>query len=197
MLNPVYCTGCGKRIEVPAGFTRSKMRCAECGVFNEVPKEAQVEKAKTDTDHRGEGTLTSEAEAARPRTAKTVAEDPDIFTMKDVEPPPQPKPKPKPKAEPERDILVKGTEDDDGNPYQVTGDAATKRCPECEKKIEKTAIVCIHCGYNFESKQKKERTFEPVDQLWEVGYPFQKRLSIFMVLQVINFVTLVVSACMG
>ncbi|HLQ43765.1 MAG TPA: hypothetical protein VK137_03470, partial [Planctomycetaceae bacterium] len=39
MLNPVYCSGCGLRLAIPPGHAKSKLRCAECGVFNEIPKE--------------------------------------------------------------------------------------------------------------------------------------------------------------
>src|SRR5262249_45972669 len=192
-----YCKGCGKRLEVPEGYTRSKMRCADCGVFNDLPKAAGAKtksgkSAKSDPEEDTRLTIPSD------RTPQPEDEaDTAVIPWKADDPPPKPKARPKPETEAEREILIQGTEDDDGNPYQVTGDAPTKHCPECDKKITKVARVCVHCGYNYDTKQKKERTFEPVDREWETGYPFRTRLMIFAGMQVVNFVLMLAGAILG
>src|SRR5204862_246914 len=91
-----------------------------------------------------------------------------------------------------REVLIHGTEDDDGNPYHVTGDIATRRCPECKKKVDVRREVCGHCGYNFETQEKAERTFEYIDREWESGWAFQKRIAVFVAMQVVNFILFIV-----
>src|SRR4051812_32844848 len=124
------CKGCGKRLEVPEGYSRSKLRCAECGVFNDLPKPASP-KAKSKAKAKDEDDTRLSIPNDRTPAPDDEA-DTDVIPMKAEDPTP-----PKPTAEPERDVLIKGTEDDDGNPYQVTGDVASKYCPECDKKITK------------------------------------------------------------
>lgn len=197
MLTPVYCNGCGKRLDVPAGYGRAKMRCEDCGVFTELPKEVR---------EQGQA-----AEAESPPASPGRAE-PQVVRAAKPKTPPKPKPAPAAPANddgyqfvddteddkpPTRETLIAGTQDDDLNPYTVTGDAPTKRCLECERKVEIAAKVCVHCGYNFESKEKAKRTYQPIDKTWESGLPFEKRLMIFIGLQVVNFVTLVASVIGG
>ena len=93
--------------------------------------------------------------------------------------------------------MIHGTEDDDGNPYHVTGDIATRRCPECKKKVDVRRAVCGHCGYNFETKEKAERTFEFIDREWESGWPFQKRIGLFVIFQLVNLIIFMSLAIMG
>ena len=84
----------------------------------------------------------------------------------------------------QRELLLQGTDDEwDHNPYAVRGDVPTARCPECGKAIHEGVSVCKHCGVDFEAKKKAERTFVPVDRQWENGWPLQKRVAAFVVLQ--------------
>jgi hypothetical protein len=180
-------------LEVPEGFTRSKMRCAECGVFTNLPKETRRGKAAEPPASEEMERKKKQARPA-PKDEDRDEDDRDVIPMKAEAPPPKPaaSQKAQPDAEPERDVLIQGTEDDDGNPYQVTGDVVSKRCPECNKKIEKADRICVHCGYNYDNKQKKERTFQPITEQWEAGYPYQTRFAIFIGVQVVNFVILAV-----
>ena len=202
MLGPIFCHGCGQRVEVPEGCTRSKLRCPECGVFNELPKGDRAAAKPTRTqnaepDDAYAALLEPGPPVARPAPPE---EDPaGVYAFQE-----EPKPKPAPKAEPkppakeeEREVLVHGTEDDDGNPYQVTGDVPTKTCPECDQKVERRAKTCVHCGFHFESGKKAERTYQPINRDWESGWPLQKRIVAFVVLQVVNFVTLVAALIGG
>ena len=98
---------------------------------------------------------------------------------------------------PEREVLIQGTEEEDFNPYTVPGDAATKRCPECEKKTALHDKVCAHCGYNFETGEKAVRTFQSLSYEWEGGWPLQKRAFVVIALVVIDFVSLVALTIAG
>jgi hypothetical protein len=42
--------------------------------------------------------------------------------------------------------------DDDGKPYGVTTLDLTPRCPHCANELEDGAVVCLHCGYNTQSR---------------------------------------------
>jgi len=190
MLTPAYCNGCGQRLEVPAGYSKSKMRCGECGVFTELPKEVREQGQEARTPN---GAKQDKPEPPRParRLAPAAEELPAVteenYKFIDEEPPA------KPTAPPNREVLIQGTEEDDLNPYTVTGDVPTKRCPECDKKVEIRAKVCVHCGFNFESGVPGKRTYQPVERLWENGWPLEKRVMLFVAFQVINFLTLVAS----
>jgi hypothetical protein len=98
---------------------------------------------------------------------------------------------------PEREVLIQGTEEEDFKPYTVPGDAATKRCPECEKKTALRDKVCSHCGFNFETGEKSTRTFQSLSYEWEGGWSLQKRAFVVIVLLVIDFVTLAVLMIAG
>jgi hypothetical protein len=85
-------------------------------------------------------------------------------------------------------------EDDNGQPYAIPrGEIRTRRCEECGKEINAQAHVCVHCGYDARKKEKAERTFHPLDREWEAGWPFERRMVVFVVLQAINLGTLVLS----
>jgi hypothetical protein len=47
-------------------------------------------------------------------------------------------------------------EDDEStsNPYGVTEEYLGPRCPECANAMEEGDIVCLHCGYNTQSRQR-------------------------------------------
>ena len=85
-------------------------------------------------------------------------------------------------------------EDDNGEAYDVPADEIkTRKCVACGKDIDGEAILCVHCGHDARSNTKAERTFQPIDREWEAGWPFQRRLSLFLAIQVVNVLTLVVS----
>jgi hypothetical protein len=93
--------------------------------------------------------------------------------------------------EPEREVLIEGTEEDDRNPYRVTGDIKTQLCPECHKAIDYRENFCVHCGFNLQTGEKKKRSFQPLNLVWENGWPFQKRLTAFFICQAINLVLVI------
>src|SRR5262249_27348691 len=39
----INCTKCGEKIELPAGFAKPKVRCADCGYYPEVPADKRTE----------------------------------------------------------------------------------------------------------------------------------------------------------
>src|SRR5207245_3327939 len=124
---------------------KTKLRCAECGVFNEIPKEVLEALAA----------VAPPAAPARPQATSEPDPEPseELYGfLKEPEPPAPPpvvgeKPAEAPKPKPEkkkpvsddeapREVLIHGTEEDDGNPYHVTGDIATRRCLACKKKVD-------------------------------------------------------------
>lgn len=50
---------------------------------------------------------------------------------------------------------VDDDDEEDGNPYQVTGLTEGYRCPECANEMEsEDAIICLHCGYNTVTRER-------------------------------------------
>jgi hypothetical protein len=102
---------------------------------------------------------------------------------------------PKPKAPPHK---WADDEDDNGDPYELPPEEVkTRACINCNKQIELLAVVCVHCGYDAEKKQKVERTFEPIDRTWESGWPLHRRLMILLGFQILNAITLAFGLAVG
>src|SRR5262249_52434284 len=66
--------------------------------------------------------------------------------------------------EPEREVRIEGTQEDDRNPYRVTGDIKKKLCPECQKSIDYRENFCVHCGFNLKTGEKSKRNFQPINR---------------------------------
>lgn len=88
--------------------------------------------------------------------------------------------------------------DDNGRPYTLPADEKPKRkCEGCGKEIDQLAVVCVHCGYDAQAKKKVERTFTPIDRTWESGWPFERRLAVFLGFQALNGLTVLLSLVVG
>jgi len=88
--------------------------------------------------------------------------------------------------------------DDNGQAYALPPDEVkTRPCESCGKQIDVIAVVCVHCGFDAQAKKKVERVFAPVDRTWEAGWPFQRRLAVFLAFQGLNVFTLLLSAVVG
>jgi hypothetical protein len=72
------------------------------------------------------------------------------------------------------------TDEDDGQSYGVTGDAATAPCLSCRKPLPLAALVCNHCGFNQQTGETLQRVYKKLDKQWEAGLRFQTRLAIFL-----------------
>jgi DNA-directed RNA polymerase subunit RPC12/RpoP len=81
-------------------------------------------------------------------------------------------------AEPE----VTGTHADDGNPYPITG-ARDQKCPECGKFLPPEAVLCVRCGFNLQTREKAVKVYDEVEREWETGWPYRRRLRVFIVAQ--------------
>ncbi|MBO0698231.1 MAG: hypothetical protein J2P46_07545, partial [Zavarzinella sp.] len=78
-------------------------------------------------------------------------------------------------------------DESDSLPYRIPPeDVKTRPCGECGKSIDIHAVVCVHCGFDAETKRKAERTYQPIDREWEAGWPFRRRLTVFLIFQVLN-----------
>ena len=83
-------------------------------------------------------------------------------------------------------------EDDDGRPYALPPEPVKMRaCEGCGKRIEAASVVCVHCGFDARQQAKAQRVFQPIDRTWEAGWPFQRRMTIFLAIQALNLVTIV------
>jgi hypothetical protein len=74
--------------------------------------------------------------------------------------------------------------DDDGTPYGVS-EKLNYRCQECGRVLHGEVVLCPSCGFNHATGQKVERVYEPVARKWEAGLPYERRLRLFIVTQVV------------
>lgn len=89
-------------------------------------------------------------------------------------------------------------EDDNGEAYELPPEEVkTRACASCGKQIDLLAVICVHCGYNAELKEKVERTYQPIEREWESGWPFNVRLAIFLAMQSLNVASLAFSFFIG
>ena len=89
-------------------------------------------------------------------------------------------------------------EDDNGLPYTLPPEPVkTRDCEGCGKKVVASAVVCAHCGYDARQKAKAERTFEPIDRTWEAGWPYRRRMTIFLAIQALNVAIVAMSLAGG
>jgi hypothetical protein len=123
----VTCPECDNTIKASAEVEGKKVRCKSCGgVF--------VARAASDPA-AGIATKPGAKPAAKP-AAKAPA--------KPASPAPPP---PKPTDDDD--------EEDGSNPYGVTEEDLTPRCPHCANELESAeSVVCLHCGYNTVTRQQ-------------------------------------------
>ncbi|WP_232056265.1 zinc-ribbon domain-containing protein [Tuwongella immobilis] len=72
--------------------------------------------------------------------------------------PAKPKPAPASPPPPPPPAHTDDDEDNDANPYGVTSEDLTPRCPHCAKELDsENAVICLHCGYNLRSRVRTEQ----------------------------------------
>lgn len=123
----ITCPECEKQITAPVTLDGKKIRCKGCG--------------------------------------HTFVVRADVGEKDEPGPPAKPKPKPAAKAKPapqparakakaKAKAPGKPADDDDPNPYQVTDIDLTPRCPHCAGDMEPGDVICLHCGYNTQTRMR-------------------------------------------
>lgn len=196
-MNRVNCQNCGGKVDVPAGYGRAKIRCPECGYYAAVPEEL-----------RGSGESPEPAEPPVARPAVVRPDPPAAVPSSKAKPSADPRDS-RPNFESDKPAgppLLAGTQeesDDDVQPYAVPG-VGTKPCPHCRGDLPLDATLCVHCGLELSTGTRaRQRSYQPIDRLWEEGFPLKLRWQIFAVAQGINVLLMLISfaaegwACVG
>ncbi|MGL4554504.1 MAG: hypothetical protein ACRC33_25350 [Gemmataceae bacterium] len=81
--------------------------------------------------------------------------------------PPEPKKPEAKKPEPKKP----GADDEDANPYGMTFEDLSARCPECANQMEsEDAVICLYCGFNTytreRSRTRKVKDISGFDVFW-------------------------------
>src|SRR5262249_60105546 len=119
--------------EVPADYTRARMRCPECGVMCDVPPpEARKPAPKRSAPRR----------APSPEPAPTPPVEPSPPAM-ELPIPLAPEAPPSSLPPLEEDF---GTDEDDGKPYRVAGPKGRK-CPDCGAFTRPAERQCPPCAF--------------------------------------------------
>lgn len=90
--------------------------------------------------------------------------------------------------EPENQILIPGTQKDDGKPYGVLGKKPPPMCPECRESLNEGDPVCPRCNFNHKTGKHVPKAFPVFDRTWEPGVGLRYRLIALGVCQAMNIV---------
>src|SRR5262245_17924841 len=92
-----FCTGCGQRQDVPAGYSKGKFRCSECGVIFELPPD--IREMARNVPAEEERTATTATARKKPRVKQTEADAAaDLLLAPEEAQKPRPPSPPSPRA---------------------------------------------------------------------------------------------------
>jgi ribosomal protein L37E len=81
----------------------------------------------------------------------------------------------------------------DDRPYEKA-EGAIRECPHCHATVNPEAKACSACGFMLAKKARPIN--EPLERRWETGWPFRRRLTIFLICQAL-VLTLFASGFVG
>jgi hypothetical protein len=190
MSTSITCPGCGFAFQVPDGADLASVSCTFCGAAVARPAARRPEPAPAPLPPPAAPPRRRPAPAPQPAAAPATPPR----TARAAEPRRAPPPPPPPDDDEDEDnYRLAGTQEEDNEPYPVFTDAPPRPCPSCGKPLARRAAACTHCGLDLSSGEKVVRTYEPIKKEWEAGWPYQRRLQTFVVLQAINGVTFLFS----
>ena len=185
----VTCANCGDRVDVPAGYTRAKIRCPACGYYAEVPAEVRGELVPN-------AAPTDPFDAPRVPAGRRSAPEPPPAIAGRARANPNPRDT-RPVFDADHGTgtpLLEGTQDeDDDKPYAVPG-SGLKPCPHCRGQLPTDAAFCVHCGKDLTTGAKTERNFQPVNRTWEEGFSHQLRMQLLVLCAILDAASLLVLA---
>jgi DNA-directed RNA polymerase subunit M/transcription elongation factor TFIIS len=131
----IACPECDKQMKAPAAAEGKKVRCKACGAIFVAVVEVEVVDEVDEVDEVEEVPAKKPARKAPP-------------------PPPSKKAPPPPAKGGPAKSPAKNDEDDD-NPYGLTFEDLSARCPECANLMaSEDAKVCLYCGFNTETRER-------------------------------------------
>jgi hypothetical protein len=156
----VVCPTCDKHLNVPAEVQGKRIRCKNCqSVFTAKPaagakaaKPAPSAKSTPKSSPRTKPNAPAAPAVKPPGAFEQVDATPYTFLSEDA----SPHPAPVPKAEAPKPAAKKKLLDEDQNPYGLTQMELASRCPHCAKELEEDAVICLHCGYNTQTRARAQ-----------------------------------------
>jgi hypothetical protein len=122
----ITCTGCNKESMGPVTLQGKTIKCKACGTVFTVPAATGIKTSAAEARRR-------ESEPEPVMEVEQAEDDVAAFAVKAEE------------------------EEEDGpakNPYGITEVTFAPRCPNCAEDMEEGDVVCLHCGYNIETREK-------------------------------------------
>lgn len=118
----ITCPECDKSLRAPREVLGKKIRCKGCGATFS----ARAARAADDRDDDEDDARPPARPAKKAPAAKPVAAAPKKDKPKDT--------------------------DEDATPYGVTHEYLGPRCPSCANAMEEGDRICLHCGYDTETR---------------------------------------------
>ncbi|MFO0847626.1 MAG: hypothetical protein U0871_03560 [Gemmataceae bacterium] len=208
MSNRVNCQNCGAGIDLPAGYSRAKIRCPGCGYYAEVPADKRSAEDAPASAAVGQAVPdvsapTRPAQPDRPDESpapRRAAQPAAPAVARRVVAKPQPNPRDRrpffDPDEPSGPNLLDGTQeesDDEVKPYAVPG-TGLKPCPHCRGELPYHANFCVHCGKDITTGAKADREFQSISRQWEEGWSLQLRMQVLVLAVILDVIALVVLA---
>jgi hypothetical protein len=156
------CPKCQAQLRGPAGLRGKKARCKKCGHTFVVGAPSGKSAAPAPAAPRKSGPAPAPSNPADddgPAMYSWLPEDANAQINQAQQ------------MAPLKSDLQPKYEGVERNPYGLTKLDETPRCPFCAKEMEADAIVCLHCGYNTQTRSvaKTKRTYAvtPAEQfMW-------------------------------
>jgi len=216
MAQAILCPQCGATVEIPPGFTRSKIRC-RCGSYVELAGLPETTPAPRETS-RGSSPSAEELalqilrEAPQDAPTSSAGDTDTVPTVRPVRPARKATVAPSPMAadpvparaavvrpaanpidtRPQFDVpsggepLLRGTTDEDDDQPYAVPGTGLRPCPQCQFQLPLDAVLCVRCGVDLRTGQTANRVKQPMFGQWAEGFTPQRRLQIISVLLVLN-----------
>jgi hypothetical protein len=185
----VICSGCGARLEVSEDYARKKMRCEQCGVIFDLPEPANRSSIPAPPATRPAARPTPKPQPPDKKTepittapaSRTRTPEPAPVSVQGTTSPAPPLEEPSPDDFDDGDDFA-FADGRDSAPYEKT-EGAIRECPHCHATVNPEAKACSACGFLL--LKKPLRINQPLQYRWETGWPFSRRLTIFLICQVL------------
>ena len=198
MTDTVICHSCGHALQTDGATSKRKIRCIECGVYNEIAAVAVPSRRVAPEDEVAPDPLASVLALSIPELS--TKRDPivtcphcgELVRLRgsacshcgvEIKLPDKPKkvakkssssaqPLPRPK------LIVDET---DENAVPAVAGPPQIACPTCHFKLPADAALCTRCGLDMNTGEKAVREYQKIDKHWESSLSLDRRKKIFLI----------------
>jgi uncharacterized Zn finger protein (UPF0148 family) len=154
------------------GKTEMEIVCSGCGQVLSAGPDNEVECFWCGKKNRAGAAPTAQVKATPSDPVLSLDDEPPSTAIHD-----------KNRRAPSREQFELAADDDeeyDGKPYGLEG-KEDRPCPHCGLMLPVDAKLCPSCGFDKKKGARVARRFEPIQRVWEAGWPTAKRRQLFII----------------